>query len=526
MKKYFPFFFLLSIVLFLSFFLDVFNPQNIMNSPDEVANYLTIKEYAKNKKMFFEAEFLNYDYGNNLHQRGFLTWNGKIVPFNFLGMQIFFGPQYFLLQENIKIFLKLLMIFLIYFSLSRIASCVYGENLKKEVLFGIACCSPLLFYFNFFYFNIIPSVTFFLLFLYFLLRFNTEKNKKFLVISFFFAGFSVIFRYEMVIFIFLLLLINAIRNKELYLTQFKLSPIIFGILAIFLLFLLPLLYFNNNLYGSPFKYGYSAFNSIYFPNVREGSFIKSLLTIIIPTSDFSVRALFNNFLSVFVLLSPAIFFLSLREIAKPPLRNKIKPYWVVIFYFILYKGIDPGTYLSGAKTTALGMSTIRYWLILLVLMIIPFSHYLKQEKQKFFKHILALLIFLNTTLDLLFFNPNNLFFYKVLFENISNKREKISQIINTSDYLISINGKHYYDLANIVSWWGVTSPLGPDSFFSEKDVANLVKVLLENEKRVFYLLEGKSKNFIWPLISQGLNFKEISEFDNLYEVTLSQNEAE
>ena len=80
-KKYFVVILALILILILSSLINIVNPHNILNSPDEVSNYLTMKEYANSGKMYLQGNYLEQDSNNLLHPRGFLTWENKIVPF-------------------------------------------------------------------------------------------------------------------------------------------------------------------------------------------------------------------------------------------------------------------------------------------------------------------------------------------------------------------------------------------------------------------------------------------------------------
>jgi len=58
--------------------------ENVFNSPDESSTYLSVKEYGTKNKLRLTEKYANQDTGNAIHPRGFITHEGKVVPFNFL----------------------------------------------------------------------------------------------------------------------------------------------------------------------------------------------------------------------------------------------------------------------------------------------------------------------------------------------------------------------------------------------------------------------------------------------------------
>ena len=82
--------FLLSLGSFLVYSHLYFTSNFIFDSPDEIANFVFIKEFAQNSNLFLESNYSAYS-NIEAYPRSTLFINNKIVPISFLGIILILG---------------------------------------------------------------------------------------------------------------------------------------------------------------------------------------------------------------------------------------------------------------------------------------------------------------------------------------------------------------------------------------------------------------------------------------------------
>ena len=171
LKKFFYIFFGL-LIFFLVNFLNFSVHENVFNSADEAANYQITKQYGTNWILYLTWDHLNIDKWNNLHMRGFITYNNKLVPFNFLWLPLFYWPFYAILWENIKyinIFLMIIIVFVLLKTFTNLFNIRGKDTIILSSIFGLLV---MVYYISHPYFNIVPFLPFFFLFLYYIFKFQ------------------------------------------------------------------------------------------------------------------------------------------------------------------------------------------------------------------------------------------------------------------------------------------------------------------------------------------------------------------
>ncbi len=501
-----------------------YNSANIYSGDDAPAYRIT-KYYGSSGELSWEEKYSGIDYGNNLHQRGFLTVNGKIVPFNFLGVPFFYGPLYSILNENLKyINILFFVIFIIYSYL--LINLFYPEKIKfSYVLCSFIFSLPLVIYFGFVYINIIPLIAFIIPFIYYIARFNKLKDLNMLYLSFIFSLVAIWMRYDFALFAFSVYLVNFIANKEAYSSNKK--KIFFTIVFISIIFFaLPLGILNNRLYGSPFTYGYQLFNKAYYGDERTGSASSSLISIIFPSRSLNLMLLFKNVKEVFFLVSPVFFLLTYYIIIKDrKIFLKIFfPYFLIFLFFIFYYG-TLNVYGSDFYQVSLDKAIFRYWIPIIFFFMIAFAVALQKVKNKKLK---AFVIFYFFIFSLSFYADSELGLYQrtSLISRVSNDIKILSSIIEPDSYLITAQkDKYFYDLATPITWWGGTRVTESDKFFSDEIIANLTKNLILEDESVYYLKDSINSKYIPLLEKRGLAFSEVEGFANLFKVSLSSRNS-
>lgn len=513
--------FFLSIII-LTNFTSFYNIKNNLNG-DDSPNYRLVKNYGIKGELYLKGDFLEYDLGNNLHQRGFLTWEGKTVPFNFLGLPLFYGTLYSILKDNLKIINPILLFIFLIYAYKISFNFIKREGIFIYVLIAFLVSLPIIYFFNFVYLNIVPSSLFFLMSFYYLFKFNKNKSFVYLFFSFLFCLVSIWFRYDYLVFFVTLYLINFILNKKDYLKQKKIF-LKFAILIsiLILLLILPLGILNYQLYGSPVKFGYAMFNEIFFKAERSGNVLVSFSNMIFPAQEINLHLLFQNISNVFIMLSPIYFvFVILFLFKKSNELLKSWPYLILIIYTCLYMGMA-NVWGSDSPLISLDKAIFRYWFLLEVLFLIIFLLSLIELKNKKIKILLISVLLISSLIYLITSNTGIIQELNRI-DKFNNLTEELDKITDSSDYLIGARyDKYYYGIINPVTWWAGTRKTESDNFFSVEDISSISKIIIFNNRTLYYLKDDINKNYIPLLEDRGLLFSEVPNFNGLYKISLNQ----
>ena len=322
-------------------------------SPDENANYVFSKLYSSSGELSFFEKY-NLIAQDLIHPRSYVSWQGVIKPVSFLGLSLIYG-QIARVLGLISIpfltpfFASLALIFY-YLILKKI----FNTSIARKSFLFLASFPVFFYYTSRSLFHNVLFISFFIISLYFFLSLLEKKparSKSFLLknlkkenkskywkdlwsFDFFysamagvFIGLSIGVRASELIWLFpagILLLI--LKYKKI--SFFRLGVIIsFAFLA-----LMPVLYYNQILYDSPFFGGYYEMNQS-IENIGQASsgLIKSVF-------KGTWRDLGNYFNSIF----KTIFYFGFH-----PLQSwqMFLAYVVKMFYWIVIPAIGGGIYL-------------------------------------------------------------------------------------------------------------------------------------------------------------------------------------
>lgn len=526
-KKIFRLITISALIFFIAFFccyVPFYNKNNLYNSDDSPA-YRTIKNYGDTGNIYLEGEFLDYDIGNNLHQRGFINWDNKLVYFNFLGLPLFYGSIYTILGDSTKILnIILLFIFIIY--LYKLLIIFLDKKSDKSYfvyfLLSVLASLPLVYLMQFTYLNIVPASLFFIIGFYYLLVFNKKKYPLYFYLSLTLFLTSIWFRYDYSLFVILIFLVNFFNNKECYLNQRKKILKIFFILMILIIFFIfPLMFLNNHLYGSPFSYGYHIFNKVHFGEQRTGNIYISIFNMVFPAESFNFILLIQNIIVSFLLIFPIYYIISFLFIFKNFEQiKKYWPYYIIIIYFLIYFGMLNVWGSENPLNESLDKAVFRYWFLLETIFILMFTAGFIKLRNKFFK---ILIVFGVIVISILYQinSPTGILNQIKTIDNYEKNLVLLDSLTKNDDYLISArHDKYYYKIIHPITWWAGARKSESDKFFSSENVADITKLLISNNRDVYYLEDPINSYYIPALQEQGLIFTDIPEFPGLYKISI------
>ncbi len=350
----------LAIIFFFLYAYLAWNSPQLFNSPDETANNFFIKLLVERGELR-QLEPLNLISQNIIHPRSINVINGFLVPGSFLGLILIFGWL-------AKIFGLAVVPYLTPF-FSGLAILFFYGLIKMVFDRRIAFLSALLLLINpaFFYYtarSLMPNALFVDLLIigfYFLIQARGQAFWSMALAGLFF-GLALLVRSSEIIWLAPILLILFLVFRQ----EIRWQPIMVFISTVILI-LLPLIYYNQLLYGHPFYTGYaqlgvdqgasifsiSRFHKIFFP------FGFSLIQILRNFYHYQVQIFWWFFL-------PAILglFLELKNLAQDNRRRRIF-FWLTLVVFLILTGYYGSwqIYDNITKTRiTIGNSFIRYWL--------------------------------------------------------------------------------------------------------------------------------------------------------------------
>lgn len=356
-------FILLSIILYLLVisYLPLSN-YNVFQAPDENSNHIATMLYAETGKLYYFTNYSRLDYENYLHPRHFITCNNRTGLTQFFGLPIIYGTIYLFFGENIDI------LFAVFFSLLSLIFFVKTSSLffpKSEIYSIIVFLSilPLTYYFNHPYFNVTPTISFFIIGFYYLTKFYKFECDKYYLLSALFFSISMFCRNNYGIFIFLLLvcvLINKYKNKKILILKYLLVS---GVLAV-VFAVLPTVFLNYEIYGSSLLHGNALLNK-YIIGLPPSS--HNPVAIFFP-SPFIPDIVLKNIDRLILKFLPILSILSiigLLRVIKEKKWNKYYLCYVIFFIYLLcYRGSSNTYYAYNFNYIGFNVSIIRYWLII------------------------------------------------------------------------------------------------------------------------------------------------------------------
>ena len=352
----------LSLIFFFVYsFLPLSGPEKFV-SPDETANFVFTKIYAQNDlPRLYEP--LNHQVDNLIYPRSVNVSGDYLVPGSFLGLILIYG-----------ILAKLFGLLIIPFlspAFAVLAVLAFYKLIKKIFDLQTAFVSSLIFLIQpaWWYWtsrSMANNVLFFSLAIISLatLLGSRRKNKLTFVFAGFFFGLAIITRTSEIVWLGFLLLILAIIARR----KISVIKISFFIVSLILI-ILPLFYFNSQLYQSPFASGYSRIGNDLPPprflisraQIQGFFFPFEVLPANFAANFYSYVVLFFWPYFILFLAGLIFFFINIKKTDWPQ-RFYFIIFTMVSFYLVVYYGswnfhdnLDP-------EKITIGTSYVRYWL--------------------------------------------------------------------------------------------------------------------------------------------------------------------
>src|SRR3989344_9500217 len=116
-KNLFFIFYIILLVILLHPLSLEYTKTKVFGSPDENSNYIFMKNYAENGKLYIDSKSSKLDINNLYHFRLGISKDDRIVFGSFIGTPLFYGPIYLFIKEEIifiNYFLSVIIIFFMY----------------------------------------------------------------------------------------------------------------------------------------------------------------------------------------------------------------------------------------------------------------------------------------------------------------------------------------------------------------------------------------------------------------------------
>lgn len=350
-------------------------------SPDEQSNKLFTQIYAETGQLSYEKDYLASDSENMLHMRGLLTYNGRAVPFNFLGLPILYGTIYRYLGDYTE-FIYILFALIIFVYLTKLYYLLFKH---KSLICPLvmAACMPLLFYLNSPYFNVVPAITFSIAGGYYLTKYAIQNSGRAdLVLGSLLFGIAIFCQYYYLIFLSLLTLVLFLLKHRGIKRSLGTDIAIYSFIVA-VTFVLPVLILNNQYYGSPLQYGYSLMYEVYLPQQVEAGGVSLIslsgLKLALFPSPIDPGVILRNIIRYWFYLMPLYSALAIWGTISYIREKRAFSIYYILFallaiYIICYRGGDAGIWGQDKPVPVLGASILRYWLLLYIAAV-PFVSY-------------------------------------------------------------------------------------------------------------------------------------------------------
>ncbi|OGY43531.1 MAG: hypothetical protein A2731_03825 [Candidatus Buchananbacteria bacterium RIFCSPHIGHO2_01_FULL_39_8] len=339
--------------------------------PDETANYFWIRNYADTNQLIL-PEPLNLVAANQIYPRSFnVMADGTLVPGSFLGLILLYGILAKVFGNGIIIYLTPLFAVFGVFAFYGIIKLIFGQR--------VAILSAILMLFNpvWWYYSatsMLPNVTFiscFLISIFFLLKVKKE-SLSLLILSAFFAGLTFSIRPSEIIWLLAVYLTVLLYHRD----KFNFWRLVLFLLIVVLI-IVPSFYNQKILYNSWLVSGYSQLDKLDEISCEVCQITKS---VILPFGFHPMLAAYNfwvYYLSRFwwlALLSILGFvaFLAKKGRQEPEQFNYILLSIFIGGWLIIYYGSWQFSDLLTVHLNTLGLSYVRYWLPLYII-VLPFS---------------------------------------------------------------------------------------------------------------------------------------------------------
>ena len=464
---------------------------DIFNSPDESSNYLFVKAMAEEGHPWYTPDYVHMDGENLLHPRGALTHEGRVVPFNYLGVPVLYGLLYVVIGDGLR-YLGVVLAAVIVWSLYRSSSLLFGAKAWEAGVIALSVV-PFIYYLNRPYMNATPAITMTLLGTWFFARYLRRSNTVDLIVASGVAAFACLFRYEYVLFVSpLALWALYFKHRTLLSKAYVRDVAIFGG-GMFVVFVLPVMALNQWVYGDWSTYGYALFNDVYFPDrsAAEGasyfeSGVTKLRSILLPSYPFSASEVAGNLPRLTLWFMPVLTVLGAIGVFKYLGERRFSwrllvPIVALSLYMLLYRGSGETWNATGTEA-ALNTAVIRYWLLFYCLLAFAAVYGLRRVTEAPVKIAIVLGLLLSGPIYVYTLAEGSLKYEREVM-HASKRWSETVLVPNTEENAVifaSRNDKRLVPYRDTATWWN-----GEEFYNSEKLAASMSR--LANSGRPVYL---------------------------------------
>lgn len=368
-----------AIIFFLIYSYFSYSSPVLFNSPDETANYYFSKLFANERSLSISEE-LNQKYENIIHPRSInVNQQGELVPTSFLGIFLIYGTIAKIFGTWIIIFLTPLLavisVICFYFLIKKL----FSSKIAFLSSMFLYILPPFMYFSSRSMFHNVLFVSLLIIGFCLLTKINRGginwKSVLISLVSGLILGLALITRYSEVVWVGFSLLILAI----VYFEKRKLIYYLLILLMIGLCFV-PILIYNNQLYGDYFITGYSNINT---QQIISGS----------ATQENILSNVISNFYNYFVkylwwIFIPMLFGIIAFLKNKKTLKQKVyllllivSGVWLIYFYGKI-NFID-----NINETIEIGSAYFRYWMPIYIFSLPFIALFFINIKSRWFRHI-------------------------------------------------------------------------------------------------------------------------------------------
>jgi Dolichyl-phosphate-mannose-protein mannosyltransferase len=367
-REWISFLLVLGIALIPILYVPVQTGNNFLS--DDLSMYWTTKWFGETGHLYFKDDLTESDLENLMHPRGFITHEGVAVTYNFLGLPVLYGIAYAFVGDKAEYLGAVLA------GIGLLAIWGFlGVLFRDQRIWAfpmIFLAFPVLYYLGRPYMNIVPSLSFFFMGIYFLLLHHKEPSQKKLAAASVFFSLGIFCRYPDVVFVTSLVAIVLWQTHGKLLSRKFVRDMSIYVAVVAVVFGIPVLIFNQLTYGSPFTYGYGLFNGAYYPDrgasgtlgfqgvigtlgvwaLPGGLDIALMLT--------SVKKYFVMIMPLTLVLAGVGYFLVWKE--RLIAARFLIAYTLLFAYVIAYNG-SGAVWGTQFENPTLGHTLVRYWLL-------------------------------------------------------------------------------------------------------------------------------------------------------------------
>jgi hypothetical protein len=488
-------------------------PKQVFRSPDENASFIFTKALATTGRLSYELADSANDEENLLHPRGGLTVNDKVVPFNFLGLHIVYAPFYKVLGDRLTL-IAIPMALVSVTALASAAALIYKERPWVPWL-AILGAAPIINVLTRPLMNFFPALMFGSIAVYFGIRYAKTNSRLSLAICSICFALTSLMRYEMVILgglamVAAIVLVKGFRRSAIL-------DFLIVALAVCVLFVVPVMVLNTELYGSPTSYGYGLFNEVYFSD-RVGSssfpggYLQQLRSILLPSYPFDLGIAWRSLIYQVAGVAPLFGLLSLCGavvlVAKDriPLRI-VLPAGALLCYAYAYRAAGD-SWLAGTHTPSWEASVVRYSTPLYIFGFFLVCHLLSKIQRDSWCFLLVGVIAVTGVGSVTFATDGNFLFIR---ERLQSSEVELQKILNVTEPDAVIYTDTYdkvlSDRREVASWWGGGDAVEDEVLFNPHAVADSIKKVVVANRPTYLLISDPGpieEKLTAPLKERGL----------------------